>query len=60
MEHRLEKRCIKNETKIKIDEFFFVEIEKKKSIQNCKRGSKLKKTSKIRIKIEEKVDFVLK
>jgi len=38
MEHRLEKRCIKNEPKIKIDEFFFVEIEKEKINSKLQEG----------------------
>ncbi len=53
MEHRLERGGIKNWPKIKIDLYFFVKIEKKIKIAR----EKLKKKSKIRIKIEQKVNF---
>ena len=45
---------IKNGPKIKMDQYFFIEIEKKNQIKMA-RGRKLKKKSKIRIKIEQKV-----
>ena len=58
MEHRL---GIKNGPKIKIDEYFFVEIKNKKEIKlKLQGGVNWKKNSKIRIKIEQKFNLVLK
>ena len=62
MEHRLGRGGFKNWPKIKIDQYFF-EIKKneiKKKIKIAKEKVKIEKKSRIRIKIEQKVNFVLK